>query len=70
MKPRHLSECFLPEDKHPDFGDCWTDNISEVYFSIWEGVSSMSEWFINFKAQLTSQRMSSVAYGMTSKVVS
>ncbi|MED6199219.1 hypothetical protein PIB30_073878 [Stylosanthes scabra] len=36
MKPRHLSECFLPEDKHPDFGDYWTDNISEVYFSIWE----------------------------------
>ncbi|MED6162658.1 hypothetical protein PIB30_072675 [Stylosanthes scabra] len=29
MKPRHLSEGLLPEDKHPGPGDCWTDNISE-----------------------------------------
>ncbi|MED6149307.1 hypothetical protein PIB30_061142 [Stylosanthes scabra] len=68
MKPRHLSEGLLPEDKHPSSGDCWTDNISEVYFSIWEGaekvndettgkgVSSMSERLIDFKAQLTIQR--------------
>ncbi|MED6165330.1 hypothetical protein PIB30_098502 [Stylosanthes scabra] len=37
MKPRHLSEGLLPEDKHPSSGDYWTDNISEVYFSVWEG---------------------------------
>ncbi|MED6180655.1 hypothetical protein PIB30_012253 [Stylosanthes scabra] len=138
-KPRHLSEGFLPEDKHPGSGDYWTDNISEplvrlvyrnVYFglrlllsvlflrsplatpccdylylnqyltpktsqisgggavsisdsnsftsnylnqslrSTWgERVSSMHERLINFKAQLTSQRMSSMVYGTTSKVV-
>ncbi|MED6185842.1 hypothetical protein PIB30_060858, partial [Stylosanthes scabra] len=37
MKPRHLSERLLPENKHPGSRDYWTDNISEVYFSIWEG---------------------------------
>ncbi|MED6149467.1 hypothetical protein PIB30_062755 [Stylosanthes scabra] len=82
MKPRHLSEGLLPENKHPCSGDCWTDNISEVRWNLntagaekvkdettGKGVSSIRERLINFKAQLTSQRMSSVVYGMTSKVV-
>ncbi|MED6161067.1 hypothetical protein PIB30_057251 [Stylosanthes scabra] len=30
MKPRHLSEGLLSENKHPGSGNCWTDNISET----------------------------------------
>ncbi|MED6135193.1 hypothetical protein PIB30_043981 [Stylosanthes scabra] len=38
--------------------------------SMWgEGVSSMRGWLIDFKAQLTSQVMSFVVYGMTFEVV-